>query len=176
MNFSDELRFIHWAGERRRTICETPESKHTAKPVKSVQIERRRHYGRGILQVYSSLWKVRWIKRSTSIESLRTMFTPTCGLLFPHDDIHWKHDAISHTTRSARQRAPGWVLLWLPNSLDLHTIEYLMNLLDQVNLTVNQQLRNLEQLATILDLAWLYIPGRILVHNCCSKVHARVII
>ncbi|GBN88868.1 hypothetical protein AVEN_150974-1 [Araneus ventricosus] len=86
--------------------------------------------------------------------SLRTMSTPTCELLFLR--------MMASTSRTMRGVIQLAVYVrgstWPANSPDLNPIENLWDYLDRVVRAMDPHPRNLAQLATALESAWLNIP------------------
>lgn len=89
---------------------------------------------------------------------------PYMQIVFPQQDgIYQQDNATCHTARSVRawfeeHQDEFTVLPWPPNSPDLNPIENLWDHLDRVVRAMDPQPRNLAQLATTLESAWLHIP------------------
>ncbi|GBM86966.1 hypothetical protein AVEN_156714-1 [Araneus ventricosus] len=85
-------------------------------------------------------------------------------IIFPQNDgIYQQDNARSHTARSVcawveEHQNEFTVLPWPANSPDLNPIENLWDHLDRVVRAMDPQPRNLAQLATALESAWLNIP------------------
>ncbi|GBN52542.1 hypothetical protein AVEN_185532-1 [Araneus ventricosus] len=85
-------------------------------------------------------------------------------IIFPQNDgIYQQDNARCHTARSVcawfdEHQDEFTVLLWPANSPDLNPIENLWDHLDRVVRDMDPQPRNLAQLATALESAWLNIP------------------
>ncbi|GBN92122.1 hypothetical protein AVEN_80942-1 [Araneus ventricosus] len=77
--------------------------------------------------------------------------------------VHRRHNARCHTARNVcawfeEHQDEFTVLPWPANSPDLNPVENLWDHLDRVASTMDPQPRNLAQLATALESAWLNIP------------------
>ncbi|GFU72666.1 transposable element Tcb1 transposase [Trichonephila clavipes] len=85
-------------------------------------------------------------------------------IVFPQDDgIFQQDNARCHTAASVRagfeeHQDEFTVLPWPENSPDLNPIEHLCDHLDRVVRAMDPQPRNLAQLATALESAWLNMP------------------
>ncbi|GFW97885.1 transposable element Tcb1 transposase [Trichonephila clavipes] len=85
-------------------------------------------------------------------------------IVFPQDDSIFQQDnARCHTAASVRawfeeHQDEFTVLPWPANSPELNPIENLWDHLDRVVRAMDPQPRNLAQLATALESAWLNIP------------------
>ncbi|GBN57732.1 hypothetical protein AVEN_130996-1, partial [Araneus ventricosus] len=89
---------------------------------------------------------------------------PYMRIIFPQNDgIYQQDNAKCHTARSVcawfeEHQDEFTVLPWPGNSPDLNPIENLWDHLDRVVRAMDPQPRNLAQLATALESAWLNIP------------------
>ncbi|GBM93554.1 hypothetical protein AVEN_153783-1 [Araneus ventricosus] len=89
---------------------------------------------------------------------------PYMRIIFPQNDgIYQLDNARCHTSRSVcawfeEHQDEFIVLPWPANSPDLNPIENLWDYLDRVVRAMDPQPRNLAQLATALESAWLNIP------------------
>ncbi|GFX78902.1 transposable element Tcb1 transposase [Trichonephila clavipes] len=147
--FSDESRFmLHRTDGRWRIRCETSERNHPATIAGTVQARGGEHYGLGnVFLAFSG-------------------FTDHCGRhdrSIQDDGIFQQDNARCHTAASVRawfeEHQDELTVLPLPeNSPDLNPIEHLWYHLDRVVRAMDPQPRNLAQLATALESAWLNIP------------------
>ncbi|GBN08764.1 hypothetical protein AVEN_141853-1 [Araneus ventricosus] len=90
------------------------------------------------------------------------VFSPKLSRIRPNDGIYQQDNARRHTARSVcawfeEHQDEFTVLLWPANSPDLNPIENLWDHLDRVVRAMDPQPRNLAQLATALESAWLNI-------------------
>ena len=89
---------------------------------------------------------------------------PYMRIVFPQDDGIYQQDNVKcHTTGSVlawfeEHQDEFTVLPWQANSPDLNPIENLWDHLDRVVRAMDPQSRNLTQLTTALESAWLNIP------------------
>lgn len=172
--FSDESRFLlHRTDGRWRIRRETSENRHPATIAGRVQA------GGGSVMVWGMF---SWHSLGALIVVDGTMdqfkyaailadhVHPYMRIVFPqHDGIFQQDNATSHTALSVR----AWfeehedeftVLPWPPNSPDLNPIENLWDHLDRFVRSMDPQPRNLQQLATELESAWLRIPVSTIQH------------
>ncbi|GFV08956.1 transposable element Tcb1 transposase [Trichonephila clavipes] len=146
--FSDESRFmLHRTDGCWRIRRETSERNHPATIAGTVKLEAGALWSGNVFLAFSG-------------------FTDHCGRhdrSIQDDGIFQQDNARCHTAASVHswfeEHQDEFTVLPLPaNSPDLKPIEHLWYHLDRVVRAMDPQPRNLAQLATVLELAWLNIP------------------
>ncbi|GFU90017.1 transposable element Tcb1 transposase [Trichonephila clavipes] len=166
--FSDESRFmLHRTDGRWRIRRETSERNHPATIAGTVQATGGSimvwgmlswHYLGSLIIVEGTIDQYKYAS------VLADYVHPYMRIVFLQDDVIFQQDnARCHTAASVRawfeEHQDEFTVLPLPaNSLDLNPIEHLWYHLDQVVRAMDPQPRNLAQLATALESAWLNIP------------------
>ncbi|KFM66064.1 Transposable element Tcb1 transposase, partial [Stegodyphus mimosarum] len=181
--FSDESRFmLHRTDGRWRIRRETSERNHPATIAGTVQA------GGGSIMVWGmfswhSLGSLIIVEGTMDQYKYASVLAdhvhPYMRIVFPQDDgIFQQDNARCHTAASVRawfeeHQDEFTVLPWPANSPDLNPIEHLWDHLDQVVRAMDPQPRNLAQLATALESAWLNIPENTF-RDLCDSLPARL--
>ncbi|KFM63931.1 Transposable element Tcb1 transposase, partial [Stegodyphus mimosarum] len=181
--FSDESRFmLHRTDGRWRIRRETSERNHPATIAGTVQA------GGGSIMVWGmfswhSLGSLIIVEGTMDQYKYASVLAdhvhPYMRIVFPQDDgIFQQDNARCHTAASVRawfeeHQDEFTVLPWPANSPDLNPIEHLWDHLDRVVRAMDPQPRNLAQLATALESAWLNIPENTF-RDLCDSLPARL--
>ncbi|KFM68122.1 Transposable element Tcb1 transposase, partial [Stegodyphus mimosarum] len=181
--FSDESRFmLHRTDGRWRIRRETSERNHPATIAGTVQA------GGGSIMVWGmfswhSLGSLIIVEGTMDQYKYASVLAdhvhPYMRIVFPQDDgIFQQDNARCHTAASVRawfeeHQDEFTVLPWPANSPDLNPIEHLWDHLDRVVRAMDPQPRNLAQLATALESAWLSIPENTF-RDLCDSLPARL--
>ncbi|KFM75978.1 Transposable element Tcb1 transposase, partial [Stegodyphus mimosarum] len=181
--FSDESRFmLHRTDGRWRIRRETSERNHPATIAGTVQA------GGGSIMVWGmfswhSLGSLIIVEGTMDQYKYASVLAdhvhPYMRIVFPQDDgIFQQDNARCHTAASVRawfeeHQDEFTVLPWPANSPDLNPIEHLLDHLDRVVRAMDPQPRNLAQLATALESAWLNIPENTF-RDLCDSLPARL--
>ncbi|KFM66113.1 Transposable element Tcb1 transposase, partial [Stegodyphus mimosarum] len=181
--FSDESRFmLHRTDGRWRIRRETSERNHPATIAGTVQA------GGGSIMVWGmfswhSLGSLIIVEGTMDQYKYASVLAdhvhPYMRIVFPQDDgIFQQDNARCHTAASVRawfeeHQDEFTVLPWPANSPDLNPIENLCDHLDRVVRAMDPQPRNLAQLATALESAWLNIPENTF-RDLCDSLPARL--
>ncbi|KFM83329.1 Transposable element Tcb1 transposase, partial [Stegodyphus mimosarum] len=181
--FSDESRFmLHRTDGRWRIRRETSERNHPATIAGTVQA------GGGSIMVWGmfswhSLGSLIIVEGTMDQYKYASVLAdhvhPYMRIVFPQDDgIFQQDNARCHTAASVRawfeeHQDEFTVLPWPANSPDLNPIEHLWDHLDRIVRSMDPQPRNLAQLATALESAWLNIPENTF-RDLCDSLPARL--
>ncbi|GFX13012.1 transposable element Tcb1 transposase [Trichonephila clavipes] len=166
--FSDESRFmLHRTDGRWRIRRETSERNHPATIAGTVQARGGSIMVWGMFS-WHSLGSLIIVEGTTDQYKYASVLAdhvqPYMRIVFPQDDgIFQQDNARCHTAASVRawfeEHQDEFTVLPLPaNSPDLNPIKHLWYHLDRVVRAMDPQPRNLAQLATALESAWLNIP------------------